>query len=74
MSEYTDMHGQKNIKNQYLLFKGNIHLLPSQDTVWPSGMQVNLHPRRSSAQSDINQVSHWYNNSPDDGHMAARNM
>jgi len=24
--------------------------------------------------SDINQVSHWYNNSPDDGHMAARNM
>jgi len=23
---------------------------------------------------DINQVSHWYNNSPDDGHMAARNM
>ena len=25
-------------------------------------------------QSDINQVSHWYNNSPDDGHMTARNM
>ena len=24
--------------------------------------------------SDINQVSNWYNNSPDDGHMAARNM
>ena len=24
--------------------------------------------------SDINQVSHWYNNSHDDGHMAARNM
>ena len=24
--------------------------------------------------SDINQVSHWYNNSPDDEHMAARNM
>ena len=23
---------------------------------------------------DINQVSHVYNNSPDDGHMAARNM
>ena len=32
------------------------------------------HTRRSSAQSDINQVSHWYNNSPDDGHTAARNM
>jgi len=26
---------------------------------------------RSSTQSDINQVSHWYSNSPDDGHMAA---
>jgi hypothetical protein len=23
---------------------------------------------------NINQVSHWYNNSPDDGHMAVRNM
>ena len=33
-----------------------------------------LHTRRSSTQSDINQVSHWYNNSPDEGHMAARNM
>jgi len=30
-----------------------------------------LHTRRSPTQSDINQVSHWYNNSPDDGHMAA---
>jgi hypothetical protein len=37
---------------------------------WPSG----THTRRSSTQSDTNQVSHWYNNSPDDGHMAARNM
>jgi len=34
-------------------------------------MQVNLHTRRSSTQSDINQVSHWYNNAPDDGHMDA---
>ena len=25
-------------------------------------------------QSDKNQVSHCYNNSPDDGHMAARNV
>ena len=33
-----------------------------------------LHTRRSSTHSDINQVSHWYNNSPDDGYMAARNM
>jgi len=41
---------------------------------WPSGMQFNLHTRRSSTQSDINQVSHWYNYSPDDGQMAARNM
>jgi len=42
----------------------------------PSGMQEHmlLHTRRSSTQSDINQVSHWYNNSPDDGHMAAWNM
>ena len=24
--------------------------------------------------SDINQVSHSYNNSPDDGHMVSRNM
>ena len=32
---------------------------------WPSGMQVGmnsyLHTRRSSTQSDIYQVSHWYN-------------
>ena len=41
---------------------------------WPSVMQVNLHNRRSSTQSDINQLPHWYNNSPDDGHMTARNM
>jgi len=41
---------------------------------WPSGMRVNPHTRRSSTQSDINQVPHWYNNSHDDGHMAARNM
>jgi len=33
-----------------------------------------LHIRRSSTRSDINHVSHWHNNSPDDGHMAARNM
>jgi len=35
---------------------------------WPSGMQEHmlLHTRRSS--------THWYNNSPDDGYMAARNM
>jgi len=32
---------------------------------WRSGMQPAYH---------INQVSHWCNNSPDDGHMAARNM
>ena len=32
------------------------------------------HTRRSSTRSDINQVSRWYNKSPDDGHMAARNM
>ena len=37
-------------------------------------MQVKLRTRRSSTQSDINQVSHWYNNFPDDGHLAARNM
>ena len=39
----------------------------------PPGMH-HLHTRRSSTQGDINQVSHWYNNSPDDGNMAARNM
>jgi len=33
-----------------------------------------LHTGRSSTQSDINQVSHWYNNSTDDGHIAARNI
>jgi len=27
-----------------------------------------------STQSEINQVSDWYNNSSDDVHMAARNM
>jgi len=36
--------------------------------------RLNLHTRWSSTQSDINKVSHRYNNSPDDGHMAARNM
>ena len=41
-------------------------------TVWYAGF--NLRTRRLSTQSDINQVSHWYNNYPDDGHMAARNM
>jgi len=33
----------------------------------------NLHTRRSSIQSDIYQMSYWYN-SPYDGYMAARNM
>jgi len=33
-----------------------------------------LHTGRSSTQSDINQVSQCYSNSPDDGHMAAWNM
>ena len=33
---------------------------------WPSGMQEHM--------SDINLVSHWYNNSPDDGYMTARNI
>jgi len=37
---------------------------------WPSG----THTRRSSTQSDINQASHWHNNSPDDRHVAGRNM
>jgi len=55
---------------------------------WLSGLQVNLHTRRSSTflvcrlicivdghlQSDINQILHWNNNSPDDGNMAAWNM
>jgi hypothetical protein len=27
---------------------------------WPSGMQVTLHTRLSSTQSDISQISHWY--------------
>jgi hypothetical protein len=30
--------------------------------------------RRSSTHNGINQVLYWYNNSPDDRHMAARNM
>jgi len=34
---------------------------------WPYGMQVNQHTIRSSTQSDINKVSHWYNNSRDEG-------
>jgi len=33
---------------------------------WPSGMHTK--------QSDINQVSHWYNNSPHDGHITVRKM
>ena len=40
-------------------------------TVWYAGY---LHTRWLSTQSDINQVLHRYINSPDDGHMAARNM
>jgi len=44
-------------------------------SLWYAGYyQSNLHTRRSSTLSDINQVSHWYNNSTDNGHMAARNM
>jgi hypothetical protein len=34
---------------------------------------ANLHTKRSSIQSDIYQMFHTIN-SPDDGHMAARNM
>ena len=63
------------------IIRGNIllmwHLVYVTLWRWTSVMQVrmrNLHTRRSSTQSDIKQVSHWYNNSPDDGHMAARNM
>jgi len=41
--------------------------------VTPGRWQSGMHTRQSPTQSDINQVSHWYNNSPDDGHMAARN-
>ena len=54
----------------------NLHTRPVHHNLHtrPSGMQVNLHKRRSSTQSDIYQILHWYNNSPDDGHMAARNM
>jgi len=37
---------------------------------WP----YRLHTRWSSTHTDINRVSHWYNNSRDDGHMAARNV
>jgi len=33
----------------------------------------NLHTKRSSIQSDIYQMSYDTINSPDDGHMAARN-
>jgi len=43
----------------------------------PSGMQEHMlmHTRRyASTQSDTNRLSSWYNNSPDDGHMATRNM
>jgi hypothetical protein len=39
-------------------------------TVWYGYM----HTRQSSTQSDINQASHCYNSSPDDGHMVARNV
>ena len=51
------------------------HLVDVTLCRWPSGMQEHmlLHTRPSSTQGDINQVSHLYNNSPDDGHMAARN-
>ena len=37
-------------------------------------MSLFVDDRLVCTQSDINQVSHWYKNSPDDGHMAARNM
>jgi len=52
------------------------HLLYVTLCRWPSGIQEHmlLHTRRSSTQSDIKQMSYWHNNSPDDGHMAARNM
>jgi len=44
------------------------------DVILVNNQLADLHIRRSSTQSDINQVSHWYSNSPDDGHMAARNV
>ena len=52
------------------------HLVYFTLSRWPSGMQEHmlLYTRLSSTQSDINQVSHWYSSSPDDVHMAARNM
>ena len=33
-----------------------------------------LHTNQSATQIGMNQVSHWNNNSADDGHMTARNM
>jgi len=41
-------------------------------TVWCA--VVNLHTKRSSKQSDITRRRIDTINSPDDGHMAARNM
>ena len=42
---------------------------------WLSGIQVGLTCIPGGyLHSDIYQVSHWYNNSSDDGHKAARNM
>ena len=52
------------------------HLVYVTMCKWPSRMQEHmlLHTRRSSTHSDINQVSNWYNNSPDYGHLVARNI
>ena len=47
---------------------------PDDGHITVRNIQPNLHTRRSSTQSDIYQMSHWYNNPPDDEHMAARNM
>jgi len=40
---------------------------------WNS-VHPNRHTRRSSTQIYINQMLHWYNNYPDYGHMAVRNV
>ena len=56
------------------LHKPGVALIQYCSWWWAHGCLKHVENRNKHTQSDINQVSNWYNNSPDDGHKAAWNM
>jgi hypothetical protein len=79
---YTEWHHTRRSSTQSDIIPDSLlHRVTSYQTVFyrVTSYQTVIytewhHTRRSFTQSDINLVSHWYNNSPEDGHMAAQNM